>query len=555
MNIFSSIKMYIKLARPNMFVWLFHFLCYVGIYLLSLYAAIPSAKAITSITVLDLNGTIFWLLVTLGIIVVQRILYFIKDRLYYVNMRKTYLTAHGKIYDKLNHASTQSFAKTGKEKILNIIYNNIGIFADFPEYSSLYASYFVQAVVSIVILLTYNFYIGSVIIVMCVIIFFLANFANKRIALYNDKMQEYKDYALEDISDSINNRELTKDLNLNSQIKQKFMANMEKSCDYKTRCGKYYSFTYNWIPFIYQAIIVLCCIYMVILTKSNIFTLTLYLVLSKYLTKAITQMVGSYTIMDYVQDLYVSTLRIKNILDMDQDDIMEYGNNLVDDVSGSLVFTNVSYLGKDEEIASHIDKFNLKINPKSCNLIYGAHGSGKRAIFYMLRRAVRPTTGTITLDNINIFDFDKETFRHNITYTTSKPYFYSDTIMNNMLTSGASKQQVYKVCKDLGLHDKIVKTQLAYKSNLVKEPELFTDYDKYLLGIARAICTNSEVIMIYETPKTLSDNQKKELLDIFKKIGKEHTLILFSYADWLKPICKNICFAEKGTLHNKQNSK
>lgn len=548
MNIFASIKNYFKIARPHLWAIGGMLVFQICIYLIGVYSAIPSANAITSITNSDLNATIFWLLITLGTVVVQKFCNFLINRLYYVNMRRVYTTVHGKIYDKINHASKQGFEQTSTEKILNIVYNNTGILADFPDYFCQYAGYFVQAIVSIVILLSYNFYIGIVIVAVCIILFFLFNFLNKRIAINNNKECEYKDAALEGVTDSINNRDLTRDLNLNQDIKQKFIKNMTSACDYRVKQGNLYSLTENWVPFLYQTIIILCCIYMVVLTKQNIFTLTLYLVLSKYLSSSITKMTDSYKVLDYVQDLHVGTLRIKTVLEMSEDDFLEFGANSDSDVKGNLILTNVSYTAKGDDVTTGIDKFSIKINQNTTNLIYGVHSSGKRSIFYMLRRAIRPTTGTITLGNINIYDFDKEAFKHNIAYTTSNPYFYNDTLMANMLTAGCDKTTVFRTCKELGIHDKIVKTELAYKTNIVKSTGLFNDYDKYVLGIARALCTGASVIMIYETPRTLTDAQKDDLVKLLKKIGKNHTLILFSYNDWLKSICKDAYKVEKGTL-------
>ena len=118
---------------------------------------------------------------------------------------------------------------------------------------------------------------------------------------------------------------------------------------------------------------------------------------------------------------------------MKPEDLIEFGENTSDNINGEIVFSNTSYQQKTEDFTGNIDKFNLKIAKNSSTLIYGAHKCGKRAIFYMLNRSIKPSTGTVTIDNINIYDFDKETYKHNVAVVTSKEYFYNDTIMNNML--------------------------------------------------------------------------------------------------------------------------
>ena len=201
-----------------------------------------------------------------------------------------------------------------------------------------------------------------------------------------------------------------------------------------------------------------------------------------------------------------------------------------------------------------LNKFNLKLAKNSSTLIYGTHKCGKRSIFYMLNRSIKPSSGTITIDNINIYDFSKETYKHNLAVASSKEYFYNDTIMNNMLLSGASKKTIYNVCKQFDLHCKIVKTKNSYNSNLTKEKDLLSAFDTYLLGIARAICTNSEIIVLYEFPHGLTSEQKERLQKILKQISADHTLIIFAYNDWAKCVCKNVYKVEKSKLL-KQNNK
>ena len=72
----------------------------------------------------------------------------------------------------------------------------------------------------------------------------------------------------------------------------------------------------------------------------------------------------------------------------------------------------------------------------------------------MLRRAVRPDEGTITFDTINIYDFDVETYKHNISYVTNKPYFFNDSIFENLKYVESNKKKIYETCKKVGIYDK-----------------------------------------------------------------------------------------------------
>ena len=548
MNNLQKIKQFIQIAKPKKWFWLIHLLTWIAFYLIGLYAAIPSANAINCITIGDLNGTIKWLIITCVVVVGQQVLNFVLDRFYYKSLGYVWYNINEQIYDKVSTAKKENFLETSKEKVINIVYNNMGTLADFPHNFAKYISYFLQALVSIIILLSYNLIIGAAIVLVCIVLYFIQSALNKRIGFWTNKYYDWQDRSLENVSDNYVNHKLTSDLDLTETMRTKYIKNVQKSQGFKYKFGMLYSVTDNWVPFMYKTIICALSIYMVYLTKSNIFTLTLYLVLTNYLTQAITQMTGSYVILDQINTVHVACLRVKNILDMTPEDLVEFGNNTSDNINGEIIFTNTSYTSKADNFAGNIEKFNLKISKNESTLIYGPPKCGKRAIFYMLNRSVKPSTGTITIDNINIYDFDKEAYKHNVAVASSKEYFYNDSIMQNMLLSGATKQEIYRVCKEFGIHKTIVQTQNSYNSNLSKEPTLLNTYETYLLGLARAVCTKAEIIMLYEFPSGLTAEQKNNLLNILSKLSQTHTLLIFSYNDWAKSICKNVYRVEKGKI-------
>ena len=553
MNNIQKLKQFVSIAKPNKALWAFNIIFWIIYYLLGLYLAVPSANAINSITIGDLNGTIKWLIITCAVVIVQQLCNFIIDRIYYKSLGDVWRNVNSKIYDKVSTATKESFLDTSKEKIINIVCNNMGTMADFPNNFAKYVSYFLQAVVTIIILLSYNLIIGATIILVCVLLYFIQSALNKRIGHWTDKHYDEQDKSLENLADNYTNHELTSDLALTDTMRNKYLKHLEKSQTYKYKFGMLYSTTENWVPLLYKVIICALSIYMVYLTKSNVFTLTLYLILTNYLTQAITQMSSSYTILDKINNVHVACLRIKNILDMKPEDLVEFGNNTSDDITGEIVFTNASYTAKTNDFVGIIDKFNLKIAKNSSTLIYGSPKCGKRAIFYMLNRSVRPTSGTITIDNINILDFDKEAYKHNVAVASSKEYFYNDSIMENLLLSGSNKTEIYKVCKELGIHNKIVQSKNSYNSNLTKEPYVLNNLETYLLGLARAICTKAEILVLYEFPSGLSLEQKNLIATILKTLSASHTLIVFSHNDWAKCVCKNLYKVEKSKISKQSN--
>lgn len=546
MNNIQKLAVYNKISKPNW--WLFSILIILnlGLYGLDIYFAVPSANVITSMTTAAYSLAIHWLWICFAIVAGQYLLHTIIHQVYYANMRIVYRQLYGKLYDKIVVADNKSISAISKEKIVNTAYGSVGSIEEFPYYFSRYISHFLQVIISVVLILKTNLLIGAITIIICVLLFLLQNFINKKRAISRADYYKYQDYAMTILADSYNNVELSRDLSIESLQDKKFINEISKSQSANVKVEKYASLSENIMPLLCKTIIFGLSTYMIFLIKGNIFTLALYLILVKYLTNVFNKMNSAQNVLTYINNAYVASMRFKTILDMDEQDLNQYGSNLTDDIVGELVLSNVSYIEK-QPVAGSLEPTTLRLSRNTIHSFVGAHLSGKRAIFYLLNRSIRPTTGTITLGGVNIFDFDRKIFVHNLAFTTSKPYFFDDTIMNNLLISNASKSQIYNVCKKLHLHDKIVTTQDAYKTNIGKE-HFLSVFDKYLLGLARAICTNAEVIVLYELPAGITNSQKNILKGIIEDLSKEHTILLFTASDFAQTLGGRIYKVEKGKV-------
>lgn len=542
----QKLRVYNKITKPNWFLFLLMIIFNLSLYGLDIYFAVPSANVITSMTTANYNAAINWLLVCLAIVAAQYLLHTIIHQVYYVNMKKTYRYLYGRLYDKVIAADSKTVASVSKERIVNTAYGSVGSLEEFPFYFSRYISHFLQVIITVVLVLQTNLLIGGITIIICVLLFLLQNYLNKKRAIARADYYKYQDSSMTIMADTYNNRALTQDLSLESLQDEKFIGEVSKSQKANVKMAKYASWAENITPLICKSIVFALSIYMVFLTKSSVFTLALYLILVKYLTNIFNKVNSAQYVLMYINNAYVASMRFKTIFDMPAEDLSKYGTNLTDNIVGEIVLSNVSY-DENTSVTGKLAPTTLLLSKNTIHCFVGAHMSGKRALFYMLNRSIKPTTGTITLGGVNIFDYDREIFVHNLAFSTSKPYFYNDTIMNNLLLSGANKTEIYQVCKKLHLHDKIVATSEAYKTNLSKN-DFLSDFDKYLLGLARAICTNAEVIILYELPAGITAPQKNILKEILQELAQTHTVLFFTASDIAKILKAKVYKVEKGVI-------
>ena len=170
----------------------------------------------------------------------------------------------------------------------------------------------------------------------------------------------------------------------------------------------------------------------------------------------------------------------------------------------------------------------------------------------MLRRKIRPSTGTITFDTINIYDFDKYTYINNLSYTTSSPYFFNDSIINNLKYVSKNIKQIKDVLRKLNIYNIIEELPEKFNTNVLKDKTIISSYLKFMLGFARAIISKSEILCIYEIPHDLSNDELKNIKNSIIKFSKTKTMIIFTASDLLDSICSDFINISDGCV-NKNN--
>ncbi len=526
---YQNFKRWWAVAKPSKTILFFQWLTAMLPSVLAIVSAYPTAKAITCITIANYKWAMIYLCIVFGLDLIAQLSWDVQYRLDIVQLKHIYPRIQEQFFNKVFNADDMNFKYTSKEKITNIIYGNIVTLSDFCDYISYKSAYLIEATITLVIIFTTNILIGLLIFAIAILVYFLINLLNtaigkRSLAIYNER-----DQITETFADMVDNRTLSTDLNLKESLHSKYFEKVDKLILHYRKRKNLKSLRDNWVYILYTFIILLATLYLVKLVESNVISSTLYFVITPYLTSAITQFVNFFSVFDDLQNANNASMRVKTILDMSEKDMIEFGKNSTDRIDGAITFSNVFYTskGKLDKSLGEIKNVNIQIAKNDIVLFEGIKNCGKRALFYMLRRAVRPDQGTITLDTINIYDFDTETYKHNISYVTNKPYFFNDSIYENLRYVENNKSKIFDVCKKVGIHDKIMSLPNKYQTNLTQNPTTLTSQEQFLLGLARALLTKSEILIIYEFPLGLSEKEQMIIKQVLLKVRKSRTILIF----------------------------
>ena len=175
---------------------------------------------------------------------------------------------------------------------------------------------------------------------------------------------------------------------------------------------------------------------------------------------------------------------------------------------GNISFNSLSfkYENSTEQILSD---FNFKINRGDKIAIIGASGCGKSTLAKLLVNTLSPVGGSITIDDVNISDYDSVWLKKHVGYVAQDSVLFSDTIANNISygldnVSEVSEEDIIEAAKNANAHEFISKLPNKYQTKLEgTELSSLSGGQKQRISIARALIRKPQIIIFDEATSAL----------------------------------------------------
>ena len=226
-----------------------------------------------------------------------------------------------------------------------------------------------------------------------------------------------------------------------------------------------------------------------------------------------------------------------------------------DKVQGEIEFKNVTFAYPLKPESNVLRNLSTKIEKGKVVAIVGHSGSGKTTISNLIQRFYDPTEGCITLDGIDLRDFNLKWLRRAIGFVAQEPTLYSTTIEDNV-TYGVTEyteEDFKKVC-ELSNVDKFVNDKSlfpsGYKTLVGEKGARVSGGQKQRIAIARALMKDSKILVFDEATSALDAESENEVQTAIDNIVKEKGVTTIIIAHRLSTI-KNadyILFMDKGQI-------
>jgi ABC-type multidrug transport system fused ATPase/permease subunit len=227
----------------------------------------------------------------------------------------------------------------------------------------------------------------------------------------------------------------------------------------------------------------------------------------------------------WLQTEFVSVERVIGLLDTEQEP-----PGTIDPpatwpkLGGDVIFENVT-IRYAEHLDPSLTDISLHIPGGSTTAIIGRTGSGKSTLVSSLLNIVRPDSGKIMIDNVNLADVNTTTLRHRVTFVAQDPVLFSGTIRHNL---DPIKDHTDEECA--AVLDRLCARQGWTLSTRVEAGgRNLSQGQRQLIGITRAVLRRSPVIILDEATASIDLETSVEIQQIIRDEMKESTVIAIAH--------------------------
>ena len=386
---------------------------------------------------------------------------------------------------------------------------------------------FTSALLALILMFAANVYVGLVALGIVPIYFWITVRQARRLKGWRREMRshlETKSQGIKNIIDSINviksfNREqieAQKQLDIQNQVTENQM---------KTRkVAFYYNGVKSFVKQVGTVLVIILTAYLVLIgyPGMTIGKIMYHVMLFSNVIAPITQL---QRIFDDVNDALIYAEGFFSILDS-KEDIEPSGSYRPEKIYGKFELKIVDFTYPNGNQA--LFDVNMTIEPNKITALVGLSGAGKSTIVNLLDKFYEPQVGTITLDGIDLREYDTQYLRDNIGLVLQKNHIFDGTIEENILygNPNATHEEVVEAAKKSYIYDQIMELPKQFEN---KASDL-SGGQQQRIAIARMFLKNPPIIFLDEPTASLDAIATEQIKNSLDAIKKDRTVIIISHS-------------------------
>lgn len=308
--------------------------------------------------------------------------------------------------------------------------------------------------------------------------------------------------------------------------------------------------TLNFINNIGYSLIIFTGALFMLKGKINLGELSSFIIYSKLFNRPIASISEAYNI---IQTVIVSSERFFHFMELEEDSLGGSRELKCEEIKGDIEFKNVNFsYNKEVEVLKNL---SFKAEQGKVVAIVGPTGGGKTTIVNLLMKFYDISSGTISIDGINIDEYQKSDIRKLFGMVLQDSWLFTGTIEENIRygNENIDHETIINSAKLACAHDFISKLPLGYDTIVSEDNMVLSQGQKQLITIARIIASNPKFLILDEATSGVDTRTELRLQKAISNLTKNRTSFVIAHrlstiknADLIL-VLKDGAIIEKGT--------
>ena len=230
-----------------------------------------------------------------------------------------------------------------------------------------------------------------------------------------------------------------------------------------------------------------------------------------------------------VQKSLAAAERVFYILDLDEERTND-GTLEFKGFNDCIEYKNVSfkYPSRDTQVLKNL---NIVINKSEVFAIVGMSGAGKTTLVDLLFKFFKVTDGEITIDGVNINDFNSRSLRKHLALVTQETFLFDDTVLANIRFGrlDASYDEIMKAAEAAHVDSFVMDLDAGYDTVIGERGMKVSGGQRQRIAIARAILRNAPILVLDEATSALDSESERLVQDALHHLMENRTTFVIAH--------------------------
>lgn len=200
------------------------------------------------------------------------------------------------------------------------------------------------------------------------------------------------------------------------------------------------------------------------------------------------------------------------------------------DFKGDVAFTDVSfrYNDKNDYVLKNV---SLAVKAGEYVALVGSSGAGKTTLCSLIPRFYDVTSGSISVDGVDVRDLRLKCLRNNIGIVQQDVYLFAGSIIENIRYGrpGATDEEVYEAAKKANAHEFIMSLPEGYDTDIGQRGIKLSGGQKQRLSIARVFLKNPPILIFDEATSALDNESEKVVQESLETLAANRTTFVIAH--------------------------